>query len=68
MTGPQLTGRQIMDWRQGIGKPRRWLADHLGVSAKTVERWEYGGLSPRWPALRLLMQIMSQNPAVDEKP
>jgi|GEM_PF-1070827 len=63
MTRPKLTGRQIMDWRQGIGKPRRWLAEQLGVSAKTIESWEYETRTPGGPALRLLELLMSNPPA-----
>ena len=55
-----------MDWRQGIGKPRRWLAEQLGVSAKTIESWEYETRTPGGPALRLLELLMSNPP--DEVP
>jgi DNA-binding transcriptional regulator YiaG len=59
MTRPKLTGRQIMDWRQGLGKPRRWLAERLDVSPKTIESWEYETRNPGGPALLLLEQLMS---------
>jgi len=67
MTRPQLTGRQIMDWRQGIGKPRRWLAEHLGVSPKTIESWEYETRTPGGPALLLLKQLMSGPPPEESR-
>lgn len=56
-----------MDWRQGIGKPRRWLAEQLDVSPKTIESWEYETRTPGGPALRLLEQLMKESPASDEK-
>jgi len=67
MTQPKLTGCQIMDWRQGIGKPRRWLAEQLGVSPKTIESWEYETRTPGGPALRLLEQLMNQCPPDEVK-
>lgn len=51
-----------MTWRTEIGKPRRWLAERLGVSPKTVESWEYGTRNPGGPALRLLRQLMAKHP------
>jgi DNA-binding transcriptional regulator YiaG len=62
MTRPKLTGRQIQDWRQGIGKPRKWLAEQLDVSPKTIESWEYETRTPGGPALLLLEQLMSNPP------
>lgn len=48
-----------MAWRQEIGQPRKWLAERLGVSAKTVESWEYETRNPGGPAMLLLEQLMS---------
>lgn len=62
MQREELTGADIKAWREGIGRPRRWLADQLGVSAKTVESWEYGVRNPSGPAPRLIEQLMNQNP------
>ncbi len=67
MNRPKLTGRQIMGWRQGIGKPRRWLAEQLGVSAKTIESWEYETRTPGGPALRLLELLMASPPSDDHE-
>ncbi|MDF1659428.1 MAG: helix-turn-helix domain-containing protein [Verrucomicrobiales bacterium] len=61
MTRSKITGPEIMAWRQGIGQTRKWLAEELGVSAKTVESWEYGTRNPGGPALRLLEQLMKKN-------
>ncbi len=61
MTRSKLTGADIKAWREGIDQPRKWLADQLGVSAKTVESWEYGVRNPRGPAMLLLQQLMSQH-------
>lgn len=55
MTRQKLTGRQIMVWRRGIGKPRRWLAEPLDVSPKTVESCDYeSGASAVHPAAPLI--------------
>lgn len=62
MPREEHTGAKIKAWREGIGQPRRWLAEKLGVSAKTVESWEYGVRNPSGPALRLIEQLMKQNP------
>jgi len=56
-----------MAWRQGIGKTRKWLSEELGVSAKTVESWEYETRNPGGPALRLLEQLMKKKPIPDNK-
>ncbi|MCB1206732.1 MAG: helix-turn-helix domain-containing protein, partial [Verrucomicrobiae bacterium] len=50
----------IKAWREGIDQPRKWLAEQLGVSVKTVESWEYGVRNPSGPALRLIEQLMNQ--------
>ena len=68
MTRSKLTGADIKAWREGIDQPRRWLADQLGVSAKTVESWEYGVRNPRGPALRLIEQLMKDHPADETNP
>ena len=62
MTRSNLTGADIKAWREGIDQPRKWLAEELGVSAKTVESWEYGVRNPRGSALRLLELLMSDHP------
>jgi DNA-binding transcriptional regulator YiaG len=67
MTRSKLTGADIKAWREGIDQPRKWLADQLGVSAKTVESWEYGVRNPRGPALRLLELLMNKHPSPGEK-
>jgi DNA-binding transcriptional regulator YiaG len=59
MTRSKLTGAELKAWREGIGRPRKWLAEQLGVSAKAVESWEYGTRNPGGPALRLIEQLMS---------
>lgn len=61
MPREELTGAEIKAWREGIGQPRRWLAEKLGVSAKTVESWEYGVRNPGGPALRLIELLMTQH-------
>lgn len=62
MTRSKLTGADIKVWREGIGRPRKWLAEQLGVSAKTIESWEYEVRNPSGPALLLLEQLMSKHP------
>lgn len=59
-----------MAWRKAIGQPRKWLAERLGVSPKTVESWEYEARNPSGPALLLLKQLMAKNPVNqnDESP
>jgi len=62
MKPSRLAGAEIMAWRTSLGKPRKWLAERLGVSPKTVESWEYETRNPSGPALLLLEQLMSKNP------
>jgi DNA-binding transcriptional regulator YiaG len=51
-----------MAWRTEIWKPRRWVAERLGVSPKTVDSWEYGTRDPGGPALWLIRQLMAKLP------
>jgi len=67
MNRSRITGPEIMAWRQGIGKTRKWLSEELGVSAKTVESWEYETRNPGGPALRLLERLMKKKPIPDNK-
>lgn len=62
----RLSGAEIMAWRTSIGKPRKWLAERLGVSPKTVESWEYGTRNTSGPALLLLEQLMRDHPKKPE--
>jgi len=62
MTRSKLTRAEIKAWREGIGRPRKWLAEQLGVSAKTIESWEYGFRNPGGPALLLLELLMKEHP------
>lgn len=65
------SGAEIMAWRTGLGRPRRWLADQLGVSPKTIESWEYGARNPSGPALLLIEQLIANTlspKAVDDQP
>jgi DNA-binding transcriptional regulator YiaG len=55
------SGSEIMAWRTGLGRSRRWLADQLGVSPKTVESWEYEARNPSGPALLLIEQLIASN-------
>jgi DNA-binding transcriptional regulator YiaG len=68
MNRPKLTGNQIMDWRQRLGKPRRSLAERLDASPKTVEGWEYKFWVPDGPARRIFEQPISDHPADEIRP
>ncbi len=61
------TGAEIKAWREELGQPRHWLAGKLGVSAKTIESWEYGVRNPGGPALRLLEMLMKEHSKLDEQ-
>lgn len=41
--------RKLLGWR---GTDRQWVADRLGISARTVERYEHG-TAPQWYELAL---------------
>ena len=66
MTRQRITGCQIKLWREGLSKPRRWLAERLDVSPKTIESWEYETRSPGGPALLLLEHLMMSLPPEQE--
>lgn len=37
-----LTGAEVRTIREGLGVTAEWLADHLGIQTRTVQRWESG--------------------------
>lgn len=37
-----LTPAEVRCIREGLGVTAEWLADHLGVRTRTVQRWESG--------------------------
>lgn len=37
-----LTGAEVRTIREGLGVTAEWLADHLGIQTRTVQRWEAG--------------------------
>lgn len=67
MTTPKKFGDEIMIWRQGQGRSRKWLAEKVGVSQKTVESWEYGTRNPSGPAVLLLETLINQEDQSDSR-
>lgn len=65
MKPQKRTGAEIKAWRNAIGRTRRWLADQLGVSPKTVESWEYEARNPSGPAQLLIEQLIANTPLPD---
>jgi len=65
MTRSRISGPEIMAWRKAMGRPRRWLAERLGVSPKTIESWEYETRNPSGPALRLLELLMRESSPIE---
>lgn len=41
-TTAALTAAEVRAIREGLGITAEWLADHLGVQTRTVQRWESG--------------------------
>lgn len=37
-----LTAAEVRTLREGLGLTADWLADHLGIQTRTVQRWEAG--------------------------
>lgn len=37
-----LTAAEVRTIREGLGVTAEWLADHLGIQTRTVQRWEAG--------------------------
>ncbi|WP_278314982.1 helix-turn-helix domain-containing protein [Lolliginicoccus levis] len=38
---PRMTGARLRVLRERLGLPVEWLAERLGVNARTLERWEH---------------------------
>ena len=56
-------GERIKMLRQHLGLSQQAFADKLGVSAKTIVRYETGQSSPTEKTLRLIEQTFSVNPS-----
>lgn len=53
--------KEIKDVRSKIGVSRAGFADILGVSTRTIEKWEINGAEPNGSARRLI-QLLDNNP------
>ncbi|GAA4391770.1 helix-turn-helix domain-containing protein [Tsukamurella soli] len=42
MSDDRLTAAEVRAIREGLGVTAEWLANHLGVQTRTVQRWESG--------------------------
>lgn len=51
----------MKDVRSKIGVSRAGFADILGVSTRTIEKWEINGAEPNGSARRLI-QLLDNNP------
>lgn len=58
---PNYNGEAIRNIREKIELPRNVMADILGVSVRTIEKWEIDGAKPNGSARRLL-QLLDKNP------
>lgn len=58
---PKYSGKEIREIRESIEIPRNVMADILGVSVRTIEKWEIDGAEPNGSARRLL-QLLANNP------
>jgi DNA-binding transcriptional regulator YiaG len=50
----------IRKWRESLNLTRKEACVVLGVSAKTIEAWEYGKKSPTSLTSRLMKEILNQ--------
>ncbi len=48
------------------GLSRKALGDLVGVSPRTIERWEQGRSKPHKPAQKLIDQILAKNDEGEE--
>jgi|SRR5690625_368460 len=58
---PDYNGEKIKEIRNNMSLPRSVLADILGVSVRTIEKWEIDGAKPNGSARRIL-QMLENNP------
>lgn len=56
----EYTPKDVKNLRQKLNVSQRDFANCLGVSKKTVEKWESGDNTPSGPAKRML-ELFSQN-------
>lgn len=58
---PQYSGEKIREIRDNLELPRNTFSDILGVSVRTIEKWEINGAKPNGSARRLL-QLLDNRP------
>ena len=57
----QISAREMKEYRQYLGMTQQDFADFIGVSKKTVERWEHPGSVITGPVV-LLLRILKEEP------
>lgn len=55
-----LTAAEVRTLREGLGVTAEWLADHLDVQTRTVQRWESGANAIKPFAVDALLMLESQ--------
>lgn len=55
-----LTAAEVRAIREGLGVTADWLADHLGVQTRTVQRWEAGANQVKPFAVDAVLMLESQ--------
>ncbi len=56
-----MKAEEIRKLREGMKLSRREFAELVGVSHRTIEKWEYGTRNPRNIAIKTLKQIGIKN-------
>lgn len=55
-----LTAAEVRTIREGLGVTADWLADHLGIQIRTVQRWEAGQNTIKPFAVEALLTLEGQ--------
>lgn len=60
MSAAVLSAAEVRTLREGLGVTADWLADHLDVQTRTVQRWESGANAIKQFAVDALLMLESQ--------
>ena len=55
-----LTAAEVRAIREGLGVTAEWLADHLDIQTRTVQRWESGANAIKPLAVEALLVLEQQ--------
>lgn len=63
-----MTPEELRHWRKSRGLTVKAMAELVGVTVRSVTRWESGGSSPNGSAMCVIRLAEGRMPVVDSQP